>query len=126
MPPLLLTPGPLTTSDQTRAALGRDWGSRESDFIALSEGVRARLAALAGVERTHVAVPVQGSGTFAVEAAIQTLVPRDGRLLVLHSLNHINSMRDAMAVGQNDGRTVVRFGLDEGLERMLVLGAHCH
>src|ERR1700710_21230 len=83
MPPLLLTPGPLTTSDQTKAALGRDWGSRESDFIALSEGVRARLAALAGVERTHVAVPIQGSGTFAVEAAIQTLVPRDGRLLVL-------------------------------------------
>ena len=83
MPPLLLTPGPLTTSDQTKAALGRDWGSRESDFIALSEGVRTRLAALAGVERTHVAVPVQGSGTFAVEAAIQTLVPRDGRLLAL-------------------------------------------
>ena len=83
MPPLLLTPGPLTTSDKTRAALGRDWGSREADFIALSEGVRARLAVLAGVGRTHVAVPVQGSGTFAVEAAVQTLVPRDGRLLVL-------------------------------------------
>jgi 2-aminoethylphosphonate-pyruvate transaminase len=83
MPPLLLTPGPLTTSDQTRAALGRDWGSREADFIALSEGVRARLTALAGVRETHVAVPVQGSGTFAVEAAIQTLVPREGRLLVL-------------------------------------------
>jgi 2-aminoethylphosphonate-pyruvate transaminase len=83
MPPLLLTPGPLTTSAQTKAALGRDWGSREADFIALSEGVRARLAALAGVQRTHVAVPVQGSGTFAVEAAIQTLVPCDGRLLVL-------------------------------------------
>ena len=45
--------------------------------------MRARLAALAGVAQTHVAVPIQGSGTFAVEAAIQTLVPRDGRLLVL-------------------------------------------
>ena len=83
MPPVLLTPGPLTTSDRTRAALGRDWGSREADFIGLSEGLRARLAALAGVARTHVAVPVQGSGTFGVEAAIGTLVPRDGRLLVL-------------------------------------------
>jgi len=81
--PILLTPGPLTTSDQTRIALGRDWGSREADFIAMSEGVRTRLAALAGVSRTHVAVPIQGSGTFAVEAAVQTLVPRDGRLLVL-------------------------------------------
>jgi 2-aminoethylphosphonate-pyruvate transaminase len=83
MSPLLLTPGPLTTSDQTRAALGRDWGSRDADFTTLSEGVRSRLAALAGVAATHVAVPIQGSGTFAVEAAIQTLLPRDGRLLVL-------------------------------------------
>ena len=83
MSELLLTPGPLTTSAQTKAALGRDWGSRDADFADLSEGVRRRLAALAGVSGTHVAVPVQGSGTFAVEAAIQTLMPRDGRLLVL-------------------------------------------
>ena len=83
MPPLLLTPGPLTTSDRTRAALNRDWGSRDADFIAMSEGVRRQLAAIAGVAETHVAVPIQGSGTFAVEAAIRTLVPCDGRLLVL-------------------------------------------
>ena len=83
MQPILLTPGPLTTSDATRAALGRDWGSRETDFIAMSEGVRARLAALAGKADTHVAVPLPGSGTHAVEAVVQTLVPRDGKLLVL-------------------------------------------
>ncbi len=80
---LLLTPGPLTTSAATRAALDRDWGSRDSAFIALSEGVRTRLAALAGAPDTHVAVPIQGSGTFAVEAAIGSLVPRDGKLLAL-------------------------------------------
>jgi 2-aminoethylphosphonate-pyruvate transaminase len=80
---LLLTPGPLTTSARTRTALDRDWGSRDADFIALSEGVRARLATLAGLAGTHAAVPIQGSGTFAVEAAVQTLVPRDGQLLVL-------------------------------------------
>jgi 2-aminoethylphosphonate-pyruvate transaminase len=83
LPTLLLTPGPLNTSARTRAALGRDWGSRDSDFLALSNGVRARLAALAGVSGSHAAIPVQGSGTFAVEAALQTLVPREGRLLVL-------------------------------------------
>ena len=82
-PALLLTPGPLTTSPRTRAALGRDWGSRDEAFIALSESVRARLAALAGAAGSHVTVPMQGSGTFAVEAAVQSLVPRDGRLLVL-------------------------------------------
>ena len=83
LPALLLTPGPLTTSGRTRAAMGRDWGSRDGDFTALSEGVRLRLAALAGVADTHVAVPMPGSGTFAVEAAVQTLVPRHGKLLVL-------------------------------------------
>ncbi len=82
-PTLLLTPGPLTTSARTRAALGRDWGSRDAAFIALSESVRARLAGLAGGTGSHVAVPIQGAGTFAVEAAVQSLVPRDGRLLVL-------------------------------------------
>jgi len=83
MLPILLTPGPLTTSERTRAALGRDWGSRDSNFIALSEHMRARLAAIAGVATTHAAVPLQGSGTYAMEAAIQTLVPPEGRLLVL-------------------------------------------
>jgi 2-aminoethylphosphonate-pyruvate transaminase len=83
LPTLLLTPGPLTTSAATRAALNRDWGSRDAAFIALSESIRTRLAALAGVADTHAAVPIQGSGTFAVEAAIGSLVPPNGRLLVL-------------------------------------------
>ncbi len=87
MPPhaaqtLLLTPGPLTTSPQTRAALGRDWGSRDGDFIRMSEAMRTELASLAGVAGSHAAIPVQGSGTFAVEAMVQSLVPRDGTLLV--------------------------------------------
>ena len=81
--PLLLTPGPLTTSAATRAALGRDWGSRDGDFIALTGRLRARLAALAGGADTHEAVLLAGSGTTAVEAALQSLVPRDGRVLVL-------------------------------------------
>ncbi len=80
---LLLTPGPLTTSAATRAALGRDWGSRDDDFIALTARLRARLAALAGGADTHETVLLAGSGTFAVEAALQSLVPRDGRTLLL-------------------------------------------
>ncbi len=80
---LLLTPGPLTTTDATRAALGHDWGSRDPAFVALTSRLRSRLAAIAHGEDTHDAVLLAGSGTFAVEAAIGTLVPRDGRLLVL-------------------------------------------
>jgi len=81
--PYLLTPGPLTTSDETKRAMLRDWGSRDTDFIALNRHVRERLVALAGGVGTHVAIPLQGSGTFAVEAMLGTFVPRAGKLLIL-------------------------------------------
>ena len=81
--PLLLTPGPLTTSRTTREAMLRDWGSRDTDFIALNARVRDRLVDIAGARGSHVCVPVQGSGTFAIEATIGTLLPRDGKMLVL-------------------------------------------
>jgi len=81
--PLLLTPGPLTTARATREAMLRDWGSRDTDFIEMNARVRRRLLAVAGVGDGHECVPLQGSGTFAVEAALGTLVPRDGHLLIL-------------------------------------------
>ncbi len=81
--PYLLTPGPLTTSARTKEAMLHDWGSRDSRFIATNARVRRRLVAIAGAEGSHVCVPVQGSGTFAVEAALGTLIPRGGKALVL-------------------------------------------
>ena len=81
--PWLLTPGPLTTSATVKAAMLRDWGSRDGQFIALNRRVLDRLVEIAGGEDTHVCVPLQGSGTFAVEAMIGTLVPRAGKLLIL-------------------------------------------
>ncbi len=81
--PILLTPGPLTTSLATRMAMLRDWGSWDSAFNAVTGMVRDRLLAVVEAAGSHVCVPMQGSGTFAVEAAVNTLVPRDGHLLVL-------------------------------------------
>ena len=81
--PLLLTPGPLTTSSTTKAAMQRDWGSRDPEFIALNARIRERITALACAQGSHVCVPVQGSGTFAVEATVGTLLPRDGKMLVM-------------------------------------------
>jgi len=81
--PALLTPGPLTTRIETRRAMLRDWGSRDRAFIALTAELRQRLLAVAGGEASHVAIPLQGSGTFIVEAAIATLLPPAGKLLVL-------------------------------------------
>ena len=81
--PYLLTPGPLTTSAATKQAMTRDWGSRDGRFIALTAQVRGRLTALAGGGDEFSCVLIQGSGTFAVEALLGTLVPADGRCLIL-------------------------------------------
>ncbi len=80
--PILLTPGPLTTSAATKQAMLRDWGSWDSAFNELTASVCRELATIVGGEDTHVCVPLQGSGTFAVEAALGTLVPRHGKVLV--------------------------------------------
>src|SRR5215475_14393920 len=81
--PLLLTPGPLTTSAAVKQAMVHDWGSRDAEFLRINRMVLDRIVELAGGEGTHVTVPLQGSGTFAVEAMITSFVPRAGKLLVL-------------------------------------------
>ena len=81
--PYLLTPGPLTTSRTVKAAMLHDWGSRDHELIATTRRVCERLVALAEAGETHVCVPLQGSGTFAVEATVGTLLPDDGKLLIL-------------------------------------------
>ncbi len=80
--PILLTPGPLTTSDRTRNAMLRDWGSWDSDFNRITARIRERVLDIVHGKGTHECVPMQGSGTFSVEAAVGTLVPRDGHVLV--------------------------------------------
>jgi 2-aminoethylphosphonate-pyruvate transaminase len=80
--PILLTPGPLTTSAATRDAMLRDWGSWDAAFNELTASVCADLVGIARGGDGYVCVPMQGSGTFAVEAALGTLVPRDGVVLV--------------------------------------------
>ena len=81
--PILLTPGPLTTSLPTKMAMLRDWGSWDASFNAVTAEVRRKLVDIINGHATHVCVPMQGSGTFSVEAAVNTLVPRDGHVLVL-------------------------------------------
>jgi len=81
--PLLLTPGPLTTSKTVKQAMVHDWGSRDATFIALNAEVMESLPKIIHGEGAYVTVPMQGSGTFAVEAMLTTFVPRDGAVLVL-------------------------------------------
>ena len=82
--PYLLTPGPLTTSAAVKQAMLRDWGSWDADFKAMTLDMRRRILALIEDHDDEFdCVPMQGSGTFVVEAMIGSFLPRNGKALVL-------------------------------------------
>jgi 2-aminoethylphosphonate-pyruvate transaminase len=80
---LLLTPGPLTTSKTVKQAMVHDWGSRDAAFIKINQSVLNTLPELIHGAADFVTVPMQGSGTFAVEAMLTTFIPKNGKVLLL-------------------------------------------
>jgi len=102
--PLLLTPGPLTTSKAIKEAMIHDWGSRDATFVGINKAVMDELPKVIHGGADFVTVPMQGSGTFAVEAMLTTFVPRDGTVLVL--INGAYGQR-ARRILEIAGRTVV-------------------
>jgi 2-aminoethylphosphonate-pyruvate transaminase len=82
--PYLLTPGPLTTAYCVKEAMLRDWGSWDGDFRAMTADLRRQLLDIASDTKGEFdCVPMQGSGSFSVEAMLGSFVPRDGKVLVL-------------------------------------------
>jgi len=80
----LFTPGPLTTSATVKQAMLRDLGSRDGAFIAVVQSIRDGLLRLACTDASrYAAIPLQGSGTYALEAVVASLISADGKLLVL-------------------------------------------
>ncbi len=81
---LLFTPGPLTTSRTVKEAMLHDAGSWHFEFNDEVKRIRQRLLAVAGVSEAMgwEAIPLQGSGTFAVEAVFATCVPPQGKVAV--------------------------------------------
>jgi 2-aminoethylphosphonate-pyruvate transaminase len=135
--PLLLTPGPLTTSASVKQAMVHDWGSRDAQFLRINRMVLDKIVELASGQGSHVTVPVQGSGTFAVEAMITSFVPKSGKLLVL--INGAYGQR-ARRIAEIAGRAAASLEMPEDmppdlplLERMLaedkaithVFAVHC-
>lgn len=101
--PYLLTPGPLTTAPQVKQKMLTDWGSWDQDFRAMTAEMRSRLLDMLGSCRDEFdCVPMQGSGTFAVEAMLGSFIPRDAKALVL-----ING-----AYGQRIAKTLSYLGRD--------------
>jgi len=81
---VLFTPGPLTTSRTVKQAMLRDLGSRDVEFIQLVGEIRRRLLELGGVAKgDYVAIIMQGSGTFSLEAVMSSTIPPEGKLLVI-------------------------------------------
>ncbi|MBL4797073.1 MAG: 2-aminoethylphosphonate--pyruvate transaminase [Oleispira sp.] len=92
-PYLLLTPGPLSTSASVKQTMLRDWCTWDDDYnLGVVQPIRQQLVDMALAsssitsndgETAYSTVLMQGSGTFAVESAIGSAIPRDGKLLVL-------------------------------------------
>jgi 2-aminoethylphosphonate-pyruvate transaminase len=73
--PYLLTPGPLTTAYEVKEAMLKDWGSWDEDFRNLTKKLRESLLSLLGKSKSlYDCVPIQGSGTFAVESMLGTFI----------------------------------------------------
>lgn len=82
---LLFTPGPLTTSETVKAAMSRDIGSRDIEFIGVIREIRLRLLDLAGEsdDSLYTAIPVQGSGTYGIEAVLSSVIGQNDKLLLI-------------------------------------------
>jgi 2-aminoethylphosphonate-pyruvate transaminase len=82
---LLFTPGPLSTSNSVKEAMLEDVGSRDFVFIEAVKEIRKKLLTLGDVSAAdgYETVLIQGSGTYAVESVVSSIVQKEDSLLVL-------------------------------------------
>jgi 2-aminoethylphosphonate-pyruvate transaminase len=79
----LSTPGPLTTSETVEQSMLRDLGSRDTEFLSMVSHIRRRLLHFAHVANgSHEAVLMQGSGSFAVEVVLSSVISPHGKPLL--------------------------------------------
>lgn len=81
--PKLLTPGPLALSSQVKNQMLLDLGSRGAEIKKLTYETRQGIGRIIQSTSTHDCILLQGSGTFAVEAAIATFCNETTKALVL-------------------------------------------
>ena len=135
---LLLTPGPLSTSESVRQAMLQDWCTWDKDY---NEGVvtviREQLLKLAGLDGEYTTVLLQGSGTYAVEATLSCAVRPQDKLLIVangaygkrmgdiarrHGLNHVLvSLKETVPVTPE----AVRRALEEHPDISHLAMVHC-
>lgn len=80
---LLLTPGPLTTSEEVKQAMDFDYCTWDDDYKKITQSFRHSLLEVAQVsDEEYTAVPIQGSGTYGVESVISSTISDDDTLLI--------------------------------------------
>ena len=120
IPKKLFTPGPLEVSYETKCAMLRDLGHRDVEFANTVKYIRSKLLEIAYVtEDEYTTVPIQGSGTFAVEAVLGTIVPENnGKVLIIANGAYgkrIVRMADMMRLNTVCFKFVYLFGFDSVL-----------
>ncbi len=120
MTPILLTPGPVTTSEHVRRAMLQDSGTWDDDYLSLTQNVRSQILQLATKDVADFAVVLlQGSGTYAVEAALSSMVPRTGTLGILINGAYGERMLDIAAM-QHSNRSITHCRIFSALS-----GSYC-
>jgi 2-aminoethylphosphonate-pyruvate transaminase len=84
---ILLNPGPVNLSERVRRALLKpDLCHRETEFSLLQQAIRDKLLAIYALSgQEWAAVLMTGSGTSAMESMLSSLVPADGKVLVIEN-----------------------------------------
>ena len=83
---LLLTPGPLSTSNTVKQAMLKDWCTWDDDYnIEIVQAIRAKLTSLASNTDDFTSVLMQGSGTASVESALGSLIKNTDKLLIINN-----------------------------------------
>jgi len=84
---ILLNPGPVTLSQRVKKALLKpDLCHREIEFFELQNKIREKLLKIYDLDpHQYASILLTGSGTSAMEAMISSLIPDDGKLLIIEN-----------------------------------------
>ena len=108
---LLLTPGPVQTRPEVRAAMAVDIAPWDEDFRPEYAALRDRVTAIAGgIPGIHATLPLQGCGHFIMEAAIRSFMAPGAKILV--PMNGCYAERIAK-LAEASGRVAVRMPLPD-------------
>ncbi len=83
---ILLNPGPATTTDTVKfAQVVPDICPREMEFVSLMDSIRKDLVRIVHGSSAYTAVLFCGSGTLGMDVCLNSLLPADGRILIIQN-----------------------------------------